>query len=106
MLSNPRIALLFQQLRSFIAYKGRKVKTFLSEAQRLENQLTMLRAIQGGYALAVWPDLTSENKKWKTVQELDDSGQQAFSKITKKILWLLLGVSGDQQLSGEKERDR
>lgn len=104
LLSNPRIALLFQQLRS-LRTKGEKLKLFYQEAQRLENQLTMLRAIQGGYALAVWPDLTSENKKWKTVQELDDSGQQAFSKITKNFVALAAGVSGDQQLSGEKKKE-
>lgn len=78
---NDRTPLLFQELRSQ-EQKNDKMNLFYQEAQKLENQLTLFRAISTGLALRVLP-ADDPSGVWTSVAELKGPARDKFNEIIK-----------------------
>lgn len=81
--SNERLPLLIQDLRNKLQNKE-KLDPYFQDVQRLENQLSLYRALTMGLALRLVPP--REGDHWKAVSEFDPAWMDEFGKITKAFI--------------------
>ncbi|MGE3975075.1 MAG: cytochrome c biogenesis protein [Bdellovibrionales bacterium] len=80
---NERLPLLIQDLRNKLTNKE-KLDPYFQDVQKLENQLSLYRALTMGMALRFVPP--KEGETWKSVNEFDEAWLQNFGEITKAFI--------------------
>lgn len=100
---NERTPLLFQELRAQ-EQKNDKMDLFYQEAQKLENQLTLFRAISTGLAIRVLPS-EDPNGVWTSVAELQGPAREEFNKIIKTFASVAAQVTNGESLSKQKKSE-
>lgn len=100
---NDRTPLLFQELRS-VEQKNDKMNLFYQEAQKLENQLTLFRAISTGLAIRVLP-AEDPNGVWTSVAELQGPARDQFNKIIKTFATVAAQVTEGEKLSKTEKKE-
>jgi ABC-type transport system involved in cytochrome c biogenesis permease subunit len=81
--ANERLPLLIQDLRNKLVNKE-KLDPYFQDVQRLENQLSLYRALTMGMALRFVPP--KEGDHWKSVSEMEPEWMEAFGQITKAFI--------------------
>ena len=81
--SNERLPLLIQDLRNKLQNKE-KLDPYFQDVQRLENQLSLYRALTMGMAMRLVPP--KEGDHWRSVNEFDPTWMDEFGQITKAFI--------------------
>jgi cytochrome c-type biogenesis protein CcsB len=96
LLSNDRLALLFQELNNR-RDSQEKLDPYFQAVQTLESQLTMFQAIVSGLALRVLPPSEGSGvSRWFSVNELSGKSQELFSNISQSYISLISAEVGNK----------
>lgn len=94
LLTNERVPLLFQELRSHRETEN-KLNPYFQALQRLENQITMYHAVRNGMAIRVAPN--PETDTWYSIAELPSELAPEFEAIASGFVKSLTALEGDSQ---------
>lgn len=101
LMSNRRLGILFQELRSK-QEREEKLNSYFQAVNTLNNQILVFHGISQGTLVKIWP--SKKSKTWSSVSELENKAFLAFQKIVNGFLEHIKGQELESS-SDQKEAE-